>query len=117
MVKQFNRNKARVRRHERIRKQVNGTAARPRLDVFRSNKAIYVQLIDDESMKTLASASSKELGEKTNNIEVSARVGTLIAQKAKAANIEEVVFDRGGYLFHGKVKALADAARAEGLKF
>lgn len=100
----------------RIRGKVSGTAARPRMTVFRSNKQIYVQLIDDLAGKTLASASSKGI-ESGNKIEIAAQVGGAIAQKAIAAGITEVVFDRNGYLFHGRVKSLADAARNGGLKF
>ena len=100
----------------RIRGKVSGTAARPRMSVFRSNKQIYVQLIDDFAGKTLASASSKGIEEGTK-IEIAAKVGEAIAQKAIAAGITEVVFDRNGYLFHGRVKSLADAARNGGLKF
>jgi len=104
----------------RIRKVVNGTAARPRMSVFRSNKQIYVQLIDDEAGKTLISANSRENGiedEKITKIEKAAKVGNLVAEKAKAAGIETVVFDRNGYLYHGRVKSLADGARNGGLKF
>ena len=104
----------------RVRKIVNGTAERPRLSVFRSNKQIYVQLIDDLAGKTLLSASSRENGIENENItkiEKAAKVGALIAEKAKAAGIENVVFDRNGYLYHGRVKALADAARNGGLNF
>ena len=100
----------------RIRGKVSGTAERPRMSVFRSNKGIYVQLIDDLAGRTLAAASSKGLegGTKT---EVSAKVGKEIAKIAKEKGIETVVFDRNGYLFHGRVKSLADAAREAGLKF
>ena len=100
----------------RIRGKVSGTAARPRMTVFRSNKAIYVQLIDDLAGVTLAATSSKGL-EGGTKIEVAAKVGKAIAEKALAAGITEVVFDRNGYLFHGRVKPLADAAREGGLKF
>ena len=100
----------------RIRGKVSGTAARPRMTVFRSNKQIYVQLIDDQAGKTLVAASSKGL-EEGNKIEIAAKVGEAVAQKAIAAGITEVVFDRNGYLFHGRVKSLADAARNGGLKF
>lgn len=100
----------------RIRGKVSGTAARPRMSVFRSNKQIYVQLIDDLAGKTLASTSSKGIEEGTK-IEIAAKVGQAIAEKALAAGITEVVFDRNGYLFHGRVKSLADAARNGGLKF
>lgn len=100
----------------RIRGKVSGTAARPRMTVFRSNKQIYVQLIDDEAGKTLCASSSKGL-EAAPKIEMAAKVGKAIAEKALAAGITEVVFDRNGYLFHGRVKSLADAARNGGLKF
>ncbi len=100
----------------RIRGKVSGTAARPRMTVFRSNKQIYVQVIDDQEGKTLVASSSKGL-EGGTKIEVAAKVGKAIAEKAIAAGITEVVFDRNGYLFHGRVKSLADAAREGGLKF
>ena len=100
----------------RIRGKVSGTAARPRMTVFRSNKQIYVQLIDDEAGKTLCASSSKGL-EAAPKIEMAAKFGKAIAEKALAAGITEVVFDRNGYLFHGRVKSLADAAREGGLKF
>lgn len=100
----------------RIRGKVSGTAARPRMTVFRSNKQIYVQLIDDEAGKTLCASSSKGL-EAAPKIEMAAKVGKAIAEKALAAGITEVVFDRNGYLFHGRVKSLADAALEGGLKF
>ena len=104
----------------RIRKTIKGTPERPRMSVFRSNKQIYVQLIDDLNGKTLISASSREKGiedEKVTKIEQAKKVGKLIAEKAKAAGIETVVFDRNGYLYHGRVKSLAEAAREGGLKF
>jgi large subunit ribosomal protein L18 len=105
----------------RIRKKISGTQERPRLTVFRSNKQIYVQLIDDSQHKTLVSVSSKDKGisEKKNiqKIEQAKLVGKLAAEKTLAAGISEVVFDRNGYLYHGRVKALADAAREGGLKF
>ena len=100
----------------RIRGKISGTAARPRMTVFRSNKAIYVQLIDDLAGKTLVAASSKGL-EGGTKVEVAAKVGQAVAQKALEAGITEVVFDRNGYLFHGLIKSLADAARTAGLKF
>ncbi|MDE5877507.1 MAG: 50S ribosomal protein L18 [Muribaculaceae bacterium] len=100
----------------RIRGKISGTAQRPRMSVFRSNKAIYVQLIDDLAGRTLVSASSKGITEGTKS-EVSAKVGQEIARKALEAGIDSVVFDRNGYLFHGRVKSLADAAREAGLKF
>lgn len=101
----------------RIRGKISGTAARPRMTVFRSNKQIYVQLVDDLAGVTLASASSKGLEANGTKSEVAAAVGKAIAEKAQAAGINEVVFDRNGYLFHGRVKSLADAAREGGLKF
>ena len=100
----------------RIRGKISGTAARPRMTVFRSNKQIYVQLIDDLAGVTLVSASSKGIEEGTKT-EIAAKVGELAAKKALEAGITEVVFDRNGYLFHGRVKSLADAARNGGLKF
>ena len=110
---------ARERRHRRIRGKVVGTAERPRLAVFRSNKGIFAQLIDDESGRTIVSANwlSAAKGFKGNKSEQAAEVGKLVAQKAKAAGIESVVFDRGGYLYHGRVKALAEGAREGGLTF
>jgi large subunit ribosomal protein L18 len=110
----------RYRIKKRIRKIVNGTPEIPRLSVFRSNKQIYAQIIDDLSGKTLVSASSldKEIDAgKVNKTEQAAMVGKLIAEKAKKANIEKVVFDRNGYLYHGRVKSIAEAAREGGLKF
>ncbi|MDE6541414.1 MAG: 50S ribosomal protein L18 [Muribaculaceae bacterium] len=100
----------------RIRGKISGTAARPRMTVFRSNKQIYVQLIDDLAGVTLVSASSKGI-EEGNKTEIAAKVGENVAKKALEAGITEVVFDRNGYLFHGRVKSLADAARNGGLKF
>ena len=100
----------------RIRGRISGTATRPRMSVFRSNKQIYVQLIDDLAGKTLVSTSSKGI-EQGTKIEIAAVVGEAIAKKALEAGITEVVFDRNGYLFHGRVKSLADAARKGGLKF
>jgi large subunit ribosomal protein L18 len=116
----INKEERRQNIKKRIRRKISGTAARPRMSVFRSNKQIYVQLIDDEAGKTLAAASSHENGienEKITKIEQAAKVGALIAEKAKAVGIETVVFDRNGYLYHGRVKSLADAARNGGLKF
>jgi large subunit ribosomal protein L18 len=103
----------------RIRKKISGTTARPRLSVFRSNKEIYVQLIDDSTGVTLASANSrnKAIESKGNKVEISKTVGMLLAEKAKAKGIEHCVFDRGGYLYHGRVKAVADGAREGGLNF
>ncbi|MBD2105238.1 50S ribosomal protein L18 [Leptolyngbya sp. FACHB-261] len=109
-------------RHVRIRRKVFGTAERPRLAVFRSNQHIYAQLIDDVAQRTLAAASTVESDlrqalESTATCEASTRIGALIAERAKAQGIEQVVFDRGGNLYHGRVKALADAAREAGLNF
>jgi large subunit ribosomal protein L18 len=100
-----------------IRGKISGTPERPRMTVFRSNKQIYVQVIDDKSGKTLASASSLKLTEKVTKIEQAAKVGELISKNALEAGITEVVFDRNGYLYHGRVKEVADAARKGGLKF
>jgi large subunit ribosomal protein L18 len=110
---------ARLRRHKRVRKTVVGTAERPRLAVFRSNSGIEAQVIDDLAHKTLAAASSLHLKKsfKGNKTAQAAEVGTTLAEAAKKAGVEAVVFDRGGYLYHGRVKALADAARKGGLKF
>ena len=111
--------KARERRHQRVRGKVSGTAERPRLVVFRSNRGIEAQLVDDLEGKTLAAASWLHLKKtfKGNKTQQAAEVGKLLAESAKKANLEAVVFDRGGYLYHGRVKALADAAREGGLKF
>lgn len=120
MISKVSKNVTRQKRHLRIRQTLNGTAAKPRLNVFRSNKQIYAQIIDDTTGKTLCSASSldKEINLKNgSNVEAATEVGTLVAKRALALNIEAVVFDRGGYLYHGRVKALAEAARAAGLKF
>lgn len=108
----------RLRIRRRIRKTISGSASLPRLSVFRSNKDIYVQLIDDEAGKTLLADSSMKLDSKgKTKVQVSFEVGKAIAEKAKAAGIETVVFDRGGYLYHGRIKSLADGARDGGLKF
>ena len=120
MIKKVDRNKARAARHTRVRNKVVGTKSVPRLNVFRSNNNIFAQIIDDEASKTLVSASSidKELKlENGGNIEAASKVGELLAKRAKKAKISEVVFDRGGYLYHGRVKALAEAARENGLEF
>jgi large subunit ribosomal protein L18 len=110
---------ARIRRHKRVRKGVSGTAERPRLVVFRSNRGIEAQLVDDLAGKTLAAASSLGLAKsfKGNKVAQAAEVGKALASAAKSAGIETAVFDRGGYLYHGRVKALADAAREGGLRF
>ncbi len=115
----LNRKKIRQRVHQRIRKKVVGTPERPRLAVHCSNKNVYVQLIDDAAGKTICQASSldKEVEAKTASKVVAEKVGKLIAERAQAANVSTVVFDRGGHLFHGKIKSLADAAREGGLKF
>ncbi|MEK6813131.1 MAG: 50S ribosomal protein L18 [Nitrospirota bacterium] len=108
----------RLRRHERIRKIVRGTTDRPRLNVFRSNRYVYAQIIDDQSGRTIAAASSLEEGVKGSlNRQTAARVGELIAKRALEQKVRAVVFDRGGFIYHGRVKALADAARAGGLEF
>ena len=117
MIKKESKNVARLRRHKRVRKTVSGTPEMPRLNVFRSNKEIYVQVIDDTNGVTLASSSSKVLKVNGCNIEGAKLVGKDIAEKCKKAKIERVVFDRGGYLYHGRVAALADAARENGLEF
>jgi len=113
------RTDARRRRHNRVRKNVFGSAARPRLAVYRSNRYIYAQVIDDDAGRTLAAASSQEkkLRKKTLTVDTAAKVGKLVAARAGDAGIEAVVFDRGGFPYHGRVKALADAAREGGLKF
>ncbi len=110
---------ARERRHRRVRGKVSGTAGRPRLAVFRSNKGIFAQLVDDESGRTIAGASWLGLPKsfKGDKSEQAAAVGKALAETAKKSGIESVVFDRGGYLYHGRVKALADGAREGGLKF
>ena len=110
--------KARARRHKRVRGKVAGTSERPRLVVFRSNRGIEAQLVDDLDSKTLAAASWLHLKSfKGSKTEQAAEVGKLLAENAKKANVEVVVFDRGGYLYHGRVKALAEAAREGGLRF
>ncbi len=111
-----NKVERRIKIKFRIRKKVNGTAERPRLSVFRSNKQIYAQVINDNEGKTLASASSLGL-EKLAKMDQAKKVGEILAEKAKAAGVVEVVFDRNGYLYHGRVQALADGAREGGLKF
>jgi large subunit ribosomal protein L18 len=113
------RQDARARRHTRVRKRIHGTGERPRLAVFRSNRYIYAQVIDDSQGRTLASASSQEADFRASslNIATAAKVGEILAGRAKDAGVSSVVFDRGGYKFHGKVKALADAAREAGLDF
>ena len=120
MIKKIDRNKSRAARHTRVRNKVTGTSNVPRLNVFRSNSNIFAQIIDDEASKTLVSASSidKELKlENGGNTEAAEKVGELLAKRAKKAKISKVVFDRGGYLYHGRVKALAESARENGLEF
>ncbi|MCQ3804950.1 MAG: 50S ribosomal protein L18 [bacterium] len=113
------RTKARIRRHRRVRKKIRGSSGRPRLAVFRSNRYIYAQVIDDDRGHTIASASSLEPGlrGRTLTVETAEMVGKILAQRCRRAGVDTVVFDRGGYQFAGRVKALADAARADGLSF
>lgn len=110
---------ARNRRRARVRKKIRGTAQRPRLSVYRSNKYIYAQVVDDAEGVTVAAASSQEPDLRSDrlNVDTAAKVGTLVADRAKEAGVTEVVFDRGGYKYHGRLKALADAAREAGLEF
>ena len=122
MVKKESRSKIRVKKHKRIRNHLAGTAERPRLAVFRSNNHMYAQIIDDTVGNTLAAASTldkevKDALEKTNNVDAAAQVGTAIAKKALDKGITTVVFDRGGFIYQGKIQALADAAREAGLNF
>ncbi len=115
-MKMISRKSNRAQRHERLRRKVNGTAARPRMAVMVSNRRIYVQFIDDAEGRTLASAASP-LDKQAVNVAIAKQVGVLAAEAAKAKGIEAVVFDRGGFQYHGRIKALADAARESGLKF
>jgi len=122
MIKKQSRNDVRVNKHRRIRNKISGTAAKPRLAVFRSNNHIYAQIIDDVEARTIVAASTMEKDiaaklEKTSNVDAAKVVGEEVAKKALAKGIEEVVFDRGGYIYHGRVKSLADGAREAGLKF
>lgn len=118
MANKLSRNEVRQKRHRRVRAKVSGTPEMPRLNVFRSTKHINVQVIDDVNGVTLASASSIDMKlENGGNIEAAKKVGAEIAKRAQAKNITKVVFDRGGYLYHGRVKTLADAAREAGLEF
>lgn len=119
MIKYVDKNEVRQRRHRRVRGKVSGTAERPRLNVFRSSMHIYAQLIDDVAGVTLAAASSTEKGFDANggNAEGAKKVGLMIAEKAKDKGISDVVFDRGGYVYHGRIAALAEGAREGGLKF
>lgn len=122
MVSKVSRTEVRLQKHRRMRSRISGTAERPRLAVFRSNNHMYAQIIDDTVGKTLVSASTlqKEVKaelEKTNNVEAAAHLGTVIAKRALEKGIDTVVFDRGGFIYQGKVKALAEAAREAGLTF
>ena len=118
MIKRPNTKAQRIKRHKRVRAKISGTPERPRLSVYRSENNIYCQIIDDVAGHTLCSASSVEKGfEGGGNIESAKQIGKLIAERAISKGIEEVVFDRGGNLYHGRIKALADGARAAGLKF
>ncbi len=119
MINKESKNVARVRRHKRVRSKISGTAECPRLNIFRSNKNIVAQIIDDVAGKTLVSASTldKEVKTKQANVEAAKEVGELIAKRAIKAGIKNVVFDRGGYIYHGKVQAFAEAAREAGLEF
>ena len=119
MVKKFDSNAARLKRHKRVRAKISGTAECPRLCVFRSSKNIYAQVIDDVAGVTLCAAASNEKDFEVygGNCEAAAKVGAAVAERALAKGIENVVFDRGGYIYHGRVQALAEAAREAGLKF
>jgi len=118
-MSKLSRNQSRLRVHRRIRKKVSGTAARPRLAVHYTNQHIYAQVIDDDAGRTLCAASTldKEVETPVSNVAAATKVGSLIASRAKAGGIQIVVFDRGGHLYHGKIKAIADAAREGGLDF
>jgi large subunit ribosomal protein L18 len=118
MITKTQKNQKRLRIHDRIRKKLQGTSERPRLSVYRSTAHIYAQIIDDLKGETLVAASTAEAKSKTGgNLASAKEIGKQVVEKAKAKGIEKVVFDRGGYLYHGRVKALADAAREAGLKF
>ncbi|MCR4605771.1 MAG: 50S ribosomal protein L18 [Eubacterium sp.] len=122
MIKKTSRSEVRANKHRRIRSRLNGTPDKPRLAVFRSNNHMYAQIIDDEAGNTIVSASTVQEDvrkglSKTNNVEAAAKLGEIIAKKAKDNGINQVVFDRGGYIYQGKVKALAEAAREAGLEF
>ena len=119
MVKNFDKNAQRVKRHTRVRGKISGTPERPRLNVFRSNANMYAQIIDDVNGVTLAAASTleKDFEGAAGNKEAARKIGQLVAERAKAKGIEEVVFDRGGYVYHGRVAELAEGAREAGLKF
>ena len=115
------RRESRIRRHRRVRKKIHGTAERPRLAVFRSNKHVVAQVIDDDAGRTLAAASTAEGDQRGagsgSTVDAAARIGKLVAERAKAAGVEQVVFDRGGFIYHGRIAALAAAAREAGLEF
>ncbi|MDQ0247634.1 large subunit ribosomal protein L18 [Bacillus fengqiuensis] len=120
MITKADKNATRKKRHARVRAKLSGTTVRPRLNVYRSNQHIYAQIIDDVNSVTIASASTmdKELSlDGTSNLDAAQKVGELVAKRAVEKGVKEVVFDRGGYLYHGRVKALADAAREAGLQF
>ena len=120
MITKADKNTVRRKRHARVRTRLSGTEARPRLNVFRSNKHIYAQLIDDVNGVTLASASTldKEINlDSSSNLDAAVKIGELVAKRAVEKGVKTVIFDRGGYLYHGRVKALADAARENGLEF
>jgi large subunit ribosomal protein L18 len=122
MIKKASRQAVRVKKHKKLRNKISGTSARPRLAVFRSNEHIYAQIIDDVKGNTIVAASTVEKAikdslDQTNNVAAAVAVGEAVAKKALDKGIDTVVFDRGGYIYHGKVKALADAAREAGLKF
>ena len=119
MIKKIDRKEERERRHERVRNKISGTAERPRLCVFRSNSHLYAQIIDDVAANTLVAASTldKEVKTKHSNKEAAKEVGALVAKRALEKNIKQVVFDRGGYIYHGVIKELAEAAREGGLEF
>ena len=119
MIKRPDTRGQRIKRHKRVRGKISGTAERPRLSVFRSESNIYAQIIDDVAANTLVAASSVEKGFEGNggNIEAAKKVGAMVAERALQKGIEEVVFDRGGYVYHGRVQALAEGAREAGLKF
>ena len=117
MIKKLDKKVGRLKRHRRVRVRTTGTAERPRLAVFRSLNHLYAQVIDDAGGRTLAAASTIDLKAKANGMAEAAKVGKAIADKAKTAGVSRVVFDRGGFLYHGRIKALADAAREAGLEF
>jgi large subunit ribosomal protein L18 len=122
MITKADKNKARLKRHLRVRKKIEGTTTRPRLNIFRSSKHMYAQVIDDTTGVTLVAASTQDQELKAaigngGNVEAARKVGELIAKRAKEKGVIQVVFDRGGYLYHGRVQALADAAREAGLEF